>query len=172
MKRAIDAILFTALRRSGHLIVFALAACSAASLATSPSVVGRYDLSSYDGELPPVVLRVIASVPAGPGGTDGRCEDRLEAMRLVLEDGGHFTRTSQRRLVCDTGEPDEVTLDNETGTYSLQNTALTLDFDPKDGVATAIGEVGRDSIAITKQTIETQLGTTIDEIRIEFLRAR
>lgn len=152
--------------------VVVLAACSDGGTGPSAPVAKSYTLTSYDSHALPVVLRVIAGTPAVPGGgEDFRCEDRLAAMALELDAGGHFTATSERRLVCDNGDPDDVTHPSESGSYEVTGTAITLTFDEVEGAVTvATGTIGDDALTITSRVTSNAFGSSTDPTAMEFRR--
>jgi hypothetical protein len=156
---------------AGCLAVMALAACSGDSTDPSVSAAGSYALTSYDAQPLPVVLRIIASTSVTPGGESFRCEDRLAAMKLALDSDGRFASTSERRLVCDNGDPDEVTHPTESGSYQVGGTAVTLTFDEVDGMVTvATGALDAGSLTITKRVTTAFNGSSTDPTRMEFER--
>lgn len=153
--------------------VLLFAACSDGGTGPSVPAEGSYTLTSYDSHALPAVLRIISSTPAVPGaGEDVRCEDRLAAMGLELDGDGHFTATSERRLVCDNGDPDAVTHPSESGSYEAAGTSVTLTFDEVDGsVTVATGTLSANGLTITKRVITTGFGTPMtDPTPMEFGR--
>lgn len=152
--------------------ILLLAACSDGGTAPSVPAEGSYTLTSYDSHALPAVLRIIAGNPITPGGESFRCEDRLAAIALVLDGDGHFTATSERRLVCDNGDPDAVTHPSESGSYEAAGTAVTLTFDEVDGsVTVATGTLSADALTITKRVTTNSSGTGMtDPTPMEFGR--
>jgi hypothetical protein len=152
-------------------MVLVLGACSGDATDPSVSAAGSYALMSYDAQPLPIVLRIIESIPITPGGETVRCEDRLAAMTLTLNSDGRFTSTSERRLVCDNGDPDEVTHPAEPGSYQVAGTALTLTFDEVDGTVTvATGTLGVGLLTITKRVTTAFNGSSTDPTWLEFER--
>lgn len=151
--------------------VVLLAACSDGGTGPSVPVEGSYTLTSYDSHALPAVLRVIAGNPVTPGGESVRCEDRLAGMMLDLNGDGRFTTTSERRLVCDNGDPDAVTHPSESGSYVATGAAVTLTFDEVDGsVTVATGTLDDDGLTITKRVTTGPFGSTTDPTPMEFGR--
>jgi hypothetical protein len=150
-----------------------LAACSDGGTAPSLRPDGSYALTSYDSLTLPVVLRVIVENPTTPGaGESVRCEDRLVWMTLTLDASGRFTNTSERRIVCDNGDPDEVTHPAASGSYEQGDGTITLTFDEEDGSTTvATGALSDVAIVITKRVTTREVGGTVtDPTRMEFAR--
>jgi hypothetical protein len=147
------------------------AACSDGGTGPSVPVQGSYTLTSYDSHALPVVLRIIADNPITPGSEGARCEDRLAAMVLELGGNGRFTATSERRLVCDNGDPDAVTNPSESGSYETAGTAVTLTFDEVDGsVTVATGTRSPNALTITRRVTTNVYGTVTDPTPMKFGR--
>ncbi len=160
-------------RRIGSVAVLLLAACSSGSAGPSADPVGSYSLSLYDAQALPVILRVIEGNPTTPGSEGIHCEDRLAAMALTLNAHGRFVSTSERRLVCDNGDPDEVTHPAESGSYEAVGSAIALTFDELDGFVTiATGTLGANSLTITKRVTTGENGAVTDPARMEFKRSQ
>lgn len=164
---------FTGIRCVASAAILLLAACSDGGTAASVGPEGSYALTSYDSETLPVVLRVIVENPTTPGSSESvRCEDRLVWMTLTLDASGRFTNTSERRLVCDNGDPDEVTHPAASGSYEQGDGTITLTFDEVDGSTTvATGTLSDVAIVITKRVTTGEVGGVLtDETRMEFAR--
>jgi hypothetical protein len=156
----------------GCAAILLTAACSDSSTDPPMSVEGSYELLSYGGEGLPVVLRVIVDNPTTPGGEGASCEDRLAAMTLVLNSQSRYTSTSERRLVCDNGDPDQVSHPEESGTYETQGSALALTSDGASGsVVVSKGEFDASFLTITQRVTTTELGASTDDTRLKFDRA-
>jgi hypothetical protein len=153
------------------LLLALLVGCSGGGTEPYMNPVGTYSLALYDGHALPVVLRVIEDNPTTPGGESIECEDRLEAMAIALNAQGRFTSSSDRRLACNGGTPDDVTHLTESGSYQSEGSGITLSFDEEDGsVTVATGTVGTRSITITKRTTTGESGTVTDPARLDFER--
>jgi hypothetical protein len=156
----------------GCAAILLAAACSDGSTDPQMNVEGSYELLSYGGEGLPVVLQVIVDNPTTPGGEGVSCEDRLAAMTLVLNPQNHYTSTSEHRLVCDNGDPDQVSHTEESGSYVTQGSALALTSDGASGsVVVSKGEFNASSLTITQRVTTTELGASTDDTRLEFDRA-
>ena len=160
---------FTSRVASGAIML--LAACSDGGMEPTVSAEGSYTLTSYDSHTLPVVLRVMVENPTTPGSESVRCEDRLAAMALTLNPDGSFTTISERRLVCDNGDPDAVPHPSASGSYEAAGMEATLTFDDVDGFVTvATGMLNANGLTITKRVTTGPNGTVTDPARMEFGR--
>jgi hypothetical protein len=133
----------------------------------------HYDLVAYAGARLPAVLSVVVSQPTTPGGTASRCENRLTGMTLDFPGNHRYTATTERRLVCDDGRPDVVSVSMEVGTYALLDAdGLRLDASSasvQGGVHRSYARVAGSSLAVYRQEAAAAGGlTTISEQSLAF----